>query len=250
MNQPNNYYNVDLIQLLKGLWRRAWIIALVAVIGGVGMFSFAFFLITPKYESEAMMYVNNSDISVGNTSFSISNAELTAAQSLVDTYIIILKSRATLNEVISEGELDYSYEELKDMLSAEPVNNTEVFSIDVTSENPKEAELIANTIVKILPNKVADVVDGSSVRVVDYAVIPSEKISPNITLFTAIGMLLGAAISCMVIMIYLVNDTIIHDEDYLTETYELPVLAVIPDLFDNHKNYYSSAYETREEVKK
>ena len=250
MAQSKEYYELDLMQLLRTLWRKAWAIVLAAILGGAILFSYATFIVTPKYEAEAMMYVNNSSFSVGSTKFSIDNAELTAAHNLVETYIVILNSRTTLNEVIKAADLDYTYEELKGMLSAGAVNNTEVFSITVTSKNPQESELIANTIVDILPGKIADIVDGSSVRVVDYAVIPSEKVSPNITMFTAIGMLLGICVSCMILIIRLASDTLIHNEDYLMETYELPVLAVIPNLSEDSKTAYHNGYYSTSEVKK
>lgn len=85
----------------------------MVTIGTIVMFSYAKFLIVPLYESKAMMYVNNSSLSLGNTSFSISSGELSAAQSLVETYIVILKSRLTLNAVIEKADLPYTYEELK-----------------------------------------------------------------------------------------------------------------------------------------
>lgn len=241
VGKSNEYYEIDLLQLLRALWHKAWAIVLAAVIGGGAAFSYATFLVTSLYEAEAMMYVNNSSFSVGSTSFSISSAELTAAQSLVDTYIIILNSRATLNEVISTVELDYNYKELKSMLVAEPVNSTEVFSITVTSDDPREAELIANAIVDVLPDKIADVVDGSSVRIVDYAVVPAEKASPNIAMFTVIGVLIGIVIAGLVIIIREVTDTLIHNEEHLIQTYNLPVLAVIPDLFSSSGAGYYNA---------
>ena len=67
-----------------------------------------------------------------------------AARNLVDTYIIILNSRKTLNKVNNEAGLDYDYEDLESMISADAVNHTELFSIAVTSEDPEEAALIAN----------------------------------------------------------------------------------------------------------
>ncbi len=247
----NEFYELDLLQWLQALWHRAWAIVLAAVIGGGAAFSFASFLITPKYEAEALMYVNNSSFSVGSTSFSISNSELSAAQSLVDTYIIILNSRTTLNSVIKEAKLDYSYSELKEMLRAEAVNGTEVFSVKVTSDDPAEAELIANTITHVLPHTIADVVDGSDVRIVDYAVIPSAKASPNVTVYTAIGFLIGFVLMCLVITIQEMTDTLIHSEDYLLETYKLPVLAVVPDLINNKsKGYYSYKQHANKEVKR
>ena len=245
MKNKNNYYEIDIMQLLRKLWHKAWAIVLAALIGGGAAFSYAAFLITPLYEAEALMYVNNSSFSVGSTSFSINNAELTAAQSLVDTYIVILTSRPTLEKVIDETGVNYNCDQLEEMISAGAVNNTEVFSITVTSKSPQEAELIANAIVDILPGRIADVVDGSSVRTVEWAIVPSEKSSPNITMYTAIGMLVGFVLACMIVIIRMAGDTLIHDEDYLTETYKLPVLAVIPDLYDDSGNSYYSAYESK-----
>ena len=108
------------------------------------------------------MYVNNSSISVGSTQVNLS--DLTAAQSLVETYMVILKTRGTLEEVIKEANLPYDYEQLSGMIEAGAVNSTEVFSISVTSASPEEAEKIANTIAELLPNRIADIVEGSSVR--------------------------------------------------------------------------------------
>ena len=236
----NEFYELDLIRWLRALWRRAWAIILAAIIGGGAAFAYASFVVTPLYEAETLMYVNNSSFSVGNTSFSITNSELTAAQSLVDTYIIILTSRTTLNAVIDEAGLDCSYSQLKSKLHAEAVNGTEVFRVKVTSDDPAEAELIANTITHILPETIANVVDGSDVRIVDYAVVPSSKASPNVTLYTAIGMMIGFVLICLVITIQEMTDTLIHSEDYLLETYDIPVLAVVPDLVNSKSSGYYS----------
>ncbi|MBR5447932.1 MAG: hypothetical protein IKV40_05870 [Clostridia bacterium] len=235
----NEFYELDLVHWLQALWHKAWAIALAAVICAGIAFSIALFVITPKYEAETLMYVNNTSFSVGNTSVSISNSELSAAQSLVDTYIVILNSRTTLKDVIEEARLSYTYDELKNMLHAEAVNNTEIFSVKVRSEYPSEAELIANTIANVLPRVIASVVDGSDVRIVDYAVVPAEKASPNITLYTAVGLLIGFTVMCLIITIQEMTDTLIHSEDYLLEAYDLPVLAVVPDLTNSRSDEYS-----------
>lgn len=245
--EKNEFFEIDLMQILRALWDRAWAIILAAAIGAAIFFSYATFGVTPLYTSEALFYVNNSSFSVGGTSIAISASQISAAQDLVSTYLVILKARATLNDVIEEAELDYSYSKLKSMISASSVNGTEIFRVTVTSTSPKEAEKIANTIADILPNKIADIVDGSSVRIVDYAVIPSSKSSPDITAYTAIGMMVGLAIACAVIILLEITDTQIHSEDYLLESYDLPVLAVIPDLANRKKSnqYYYYNYKNR-----
>lgn len=242
MSKEKQYDEIDLSKIGKALWHRLWLILLVAVLGGCIAFSITFFLITPMYEAETLMYVNNNDISIGSTSVSISSGQLVAAQQLVDTYIVILKSRKTLEAVISDTGVDYSVKELRRMISAEPINSTEVFTVNIKSDDPAEAALIANSIAKILPDKISDIVDGSSVRIVDYAIVPSEKVSPSFTKNTVVGFVVGLLVACIVIIIITLLDSKIHDEEYLIQTYNLPVLAVIPNLFrtDEKSRYYKS----------
>ena len=242
-----DYVEIDILKLLKALWHKAWAIVLSAVVcGGLG-FSCARFVVTPLYEASTLMYVNNSSFSVGSTSFSISASELTAAQSLVDTYLVILNTRTTLNDVIEEADLPYTYEKLKKMISAEAVNSTEIFEIVVTSPDPYEAEKIANTIGKVLPDKISGIVDRSSVRIVDYAVIPSKKASPSIALYTAVGILLGLLVSCVVVALRDMFDDLIRTEDDLTQKFDLPLLAVIPDLSGTNTRSYGGYGKTKAE---
>ena len=245
-NRKEEYMEIDLLRLVRALWHRAWAIVLAMLLCGAAAFSYTYFLVTPLYKSSALMYVNNSSITVGSTSVSLS--DLTASQTLVDTYIVILKTRLTLNDVIEQAELNYTYEDLRDMISASPVDSTEIFEITVTSPYPAEAEKIANTIVKVLPEKISEIMDGSSVRTVDFAVRTTMKSSPSITKNVALGLIVGMILSCGIIVLLELLDEQIRDEEYLTQTYELPVLAAVPDLLKSgeaskygYGSYYAAA---------
>ena len=82
--------------------------------------------------------------------------------------------------------------------------------------------------------------DGSDVRIVDYAVVPSERTSPSFTLNTVIGTLVGFVLAAAIVILrYMMNDKISEDE-YLTQTYpSIPLLAVVPDMASTaNKGYY------------
>ena len=247
MDNENDVIEIDLMHILELLVSKLWIIILCALLCGGALFSYAYFLITPKYESSAMFYVNNNNLSIGSTSVSISSSDISASQSLVDTYIVILKTRNTLNTVIRKADLSYTYEELSDMISASAVNSTEIFKATVTSTDPKEASEIANTIASVLPDKISEIVTGSGAKVVDYAVVDTRKVSPSITKYTAIGVFVGVALSCLIIILRDFFDDTIRDDTYLINTYDdIPTLAVVPNLDgkrgeDYYKNnkYYS-----------
>ena len=248
---------IDVLALLKVFWQRAWLILLIAVLGAGMAFSYTYFLVTPEYQSTAKMYVNNSGLSIGGTSFSISGASISAAQSLVKTYIEILHTRSTLEKVIDEADLTdkdgnrMTYETLNSMISASSLNDTEIFKITVTDTDPSRSKMIANTITQVLPSQISTVVDGSSVRVVDLAVV-GKKSSPSMTRNVAIGFIIGAVLICGIETILFLTDHYIHDEEYLLQTYNMPLLAVIPDLshgtsggYRKYKSYSRYGYGHR-----
>lgn len=242
---------IDVRRLLQSMWRKAWVIVLVTIIAGAAVFAGTAVLVRPKYRAEALMYVNSSNISVGGTKVSISQSELTAAQTLVDTYIVIMNTRTTLEDVIEQTGVPYSYGELKNMITAKAVNGTEVFSIQVVSKSPSEAETLANAIARILPEKITSIVEGTSARIVDYAVVPAKKDSPNLVESATTGAVLGFLLTCGVIVVQELLDDQIHDADYLTQTYDIPVLAVIPDLLSTKRSndYYKSAEQRAQKAR-
>ena len=239
---------IDLLELARAIWKNILAIALVAVLFGSAAFGVTAFVIEPKYQATAALYVNNSSFSLGSTSFSISTSELSASSSLVSVYIYILESRTTMEDVIKQADLTYTPEEVGKMVSAKGINSTGAFEVTVTSTNPAEAELIANTIAKILPDRISEIVDGSSVRIVDYAIVPAHRSSPSFVKNTALGVLLGLFLSAAVVtMKYILNEQtndVITSADDLKALYpDIPVLALIPDMrLSNKKGYYYSSY--------
>ncbi len=226
---------IDLLKLVLVLWRKAWAIILSAIIMGGIAFGVTYNFIAPEYEASIKVYVNNANQSSTNT---LTQSDLVVAKQLVETYIVTLKSRTTLNQIITEASLDYDSEELEEMISASAINDTEVFEVTVTSEDAKEAALIANTIAEILPNRITEIVENSSVRIVDYAIIDEEPVSPSYVKNVAIGAMAGVVIAAALIFLQFVLDNKIHSEEYLVEHYKYPILAVIPDLNTNTKQKY------------
>lgn len=238
MDENQDEVEIDLLHLVQVLWHHAIPIILVGVIFGVAVLGFTKVFVKPTYDAEVYLYVNSSDLSVAGTKVSLS--DLSAAKSLVDTYIVILNTRTTLNEVIQKAGVDYTYEELKEMISAGSVNSTEIFSVKVNSTDAQEAALLANTIAEVIPYRIAEIVDGSSVRIVDYAVMAPKRSSPSYSRNTLIGVLLGVVLMCAIYIVRDLMDEQIHDTDYLTKTYaDIPVLAVIPDLTSKSASHYS-----------
>ena len=242
-NKTKDYFTIDLLHIVKTLWKRVWIIVISGIVAAVIGFSIASFAIAPKYSSSIMLYVNNSSFSLGNTNFSISASEISAAQSLVKTYCVSLNNRTTLERIIDKADLSYTYKELSGMITSSRANDTEIMKVSVISEDPYEAAKIANCIAEVLPLRIAEIIDGASMEVVDSAIPILDKVEPSITKYTATGLMLGVLISCMLIAFAAIMDDKIHDEDYIRQTYDFPILGKVPDLLNTGNKSYRYYYQ-------
>ena len=238
-NTQKNEFEINIQRILQVVLRKSWLVAIVAVVTAVVTFLGTLYMVTPLYESSAMFYVNNTKLSVGGLSI----GDVNASKELVNSYIAILKTRESLNQVIDYAELDRDYNDLKDMITASAVNDTEIFQITVTSPDPKEAELIANAIADLLPNQIQGIVEGSSAKVVDRAVVAASPSSPNYTKNAVMGFALGLALSVAVIVLLDIFDITIRSEEDITRSTDKPILASVPDMNSNTRSgyYYSNS---------
>lgn len=249
--------SIDLLKIARALWKNILLIALVALLFGAAAFGNTAFRVQPTYQSTVSLFVNKTSVNIGSTSISAMASETPASSSTVSIYLYILKSRTTLEEVIQEAGLSYSPGALSGMISSKTINGTSAFEVTVTSSNPSEAELIANTIAKVLPDRISEIVDGTSVRVVDYAIIPTSRSGPNLMKNTQMGMLAGAAVTAACIVLFTMltdhSNDLIQSSDDLRGLYpEIMVLGVIPDMrvSDKRNGYYSSYYGKNDSRKK
>lgn len=234
----SDYYVIDTMHIIKTVWSKIWIVIVSGIVAAAIGFSIASFAVTPTYSSSIMLYVNNSAISLNGKSFSISSSEISAAQSLLKTYVVILNNRTTLNKIIEKADLPYSTGELSGMIEASSVNDTEIMKVTVTCEDPDEAAKIVNCIAEVLPKRISEIIDGASMEVVDSGVPSSQAVYPSTLRFAEIGLVLGLLISVVVLSVMAFRDNTIHNEEYILQNYDYPVLAKIPNLYGNNQKEY------------
>ena len=227
--------NEDFMEVnVKRLWdaalARSWLIVLVSLLCAVLVFVGTVLMVDPLYQSSAMFYVNNSSISVGDASLSIDSGDISASKSLVNTYIVILDTRETLSAVIDYAGINRSVSEVRDMVEAKPIDETEVFRVVVTSASPKEADVIADAIAYILPKRISTIVEGTSAKVVDSPVIATRPSSPSYLMNTLIGFLIGFVFSAGFVVFQELFDRTVRGEEDINQVCKHPILAAVPDM--------------------
>ena len=236
----NEELEIDLQRLINALLNKALLIGITAVICAVLSIVGTFFFITPKYESAAMFYVNNNSLSLGEASLSISSADISASRGLVKSYIVILNTRETLNEVIDYSGVERTYGQMTQMIKAESVDATEIFKVVVTSPDPQEAEKIASAIAYILPKRISSIIEGTSAKIVDSAVVPIRPSSPSYSQNAVIGFMMGLVLAAAWVVLRALMDITIRSEEDIAQNCGNPVLAAVPDMEVHSKggSYY------------
>ncbi|MEG2174919.1 MAG: Wzz/FepE/Etk N-terminal domain-containing protein [Oscillospiraceae bacterium] len=217
---------LDLKELLGIIRSRIWLIVAGTVAGLLIAFGVSQFLIMPSYTAQALLYVNSSK--QNSEAMNLNLNDINASQKMVNTYIVILKSREVLDDILAQSGLDYTREQLETMISYQAINNTEVLGIKVTSPNANDAAVIANTVAKVAPAALIRVTNAGSVELVSCAVPPNRQSGPNVTRNAMIGALLGMVLTVLLVVLQSMLDQHVHGEEDLTQHYNLPILGNIP----------------------
>lgn len=247
----NDELEIDLQRLVNAVLKKIWMVILACVLGAAVALVGTLLFISPKYQSSAMFYVNNSNISVGDVSLSMSSGDLSTSRGLVKSYIVILNTRETLVDVIDYAGVDRKVAEIAGMIEAEAVDSTEIFKVTVTSDDPHEAQKIADAISYILPKRIGTIIDGTSAKVADAAVVPAKPSSPSYTKNTVIGFLLGFLMSVGIVVLKELFDVTIRTQEDIEQVCDHPILAAVPDMETPTKGgYYNPKKQEKAEKQK
>ncbi len=236
--QPQSSGSIDYDYLISLLWKHASLLILVGILCGALAFGYARVAIAPQYEGSVLFFVNSSSFNVNNAlNLTSGNANMK-----VGNYLNILKSRANLEAVIEKSGTEYTYKQLRKMISAEAIPDTDLIQVTVTSRNPEYARVLANAVADILPEKVAEITASTSLEVVDYAETPESRTSPNYITYAEYGFIAGLALCAAVILAVAWFDDTIRGTDYLEQSYPIPLIAEIPDLTEKSGGKYGYYY--------
>lgn len=240
------YREIELQKFFACLWKRKLLIVFSGIILALFSFLVTKFAITPVYQSSVQLYVNNYESGQEETTRVLSS-DLSAAQALVNTYIAIIQSDTVMEQVLNKAEqyckLDYTVDQVRRMISASPVNGTEIFKVSVQNANPKIAAVLVNSVANTAPSSIANIIEGSSVKVIDYGKIEQSPIFPNATRNVTIGALMGLIISALIsVLLELFNTTITTEED-LNDFCNLPMLGIITRFGYEDRKYPQYQYE-------
>lgn len=205
---------ISLIELFTILKKRLGMIISLTLLALISAFVFTFFVATPKYSSTTQMLVSQTTNESGQ---GIQTSDINTNLQLINTYKDIIKGPVILDEVRDELDLDLKHTELSNKLEVTTDSSSQVFTLEVTDENPYEAAEIANTTAETFQEKIYDIMNVDNVTVISKAIPNTNQVSPNVVLNLAIGTLLGLMLGIGLAFVLEFLDNTVKDERFITE---------------------------------
>ena len=254
MNNSQQTLNntIDLHRLMVLCRKHIKMLIIWTLLAGVLGFVIAQFVVVPKYTATTEILVNQkhtndnngqaynnqqADIQMINTYKDIITNQviLSKASKQLKNPVHVIKpaqkavyrtnadgTRRLIKEaqpaVVERGGKSYNFstDELKKAISVQTQQNSQVFSLQVKTDDPQESAVVANTVANVFKQQIKKIMSVNNVTIVSRASTPNSPSFPNKKLFALAGAVLGLVLSFLYILFGDLMDTSIHDDEYLT----------------------------------
>lgn len=204
---------------------------LISMFAGLALASVAtFFIITPKYNSQAQLIVKLPRTDATNA------GDVNTNLLMINTYKDMITGDLVMSTVKdrleSEYDLDKTVSELKDAIQVQQSQNSQMFSIVATDTKPVDAEHIANTTAKVFQENAKDVLDVDKILMISNAQASMTPVSPNNKLNLAIGLVLGMMVGVGLAFLLELLDRTVKDSRFVAENLGFTILGSVPQMTD------------------
>jgi capsular polysaccharide biosynthesis protein len=236
---PIEPYDISLRDLLLSIWRRLWIVLLVAVVF-VGA-AVGFTLARPSfYESTTVLLVMQKADEVPSSL----GTQVEGLGEVTVTLTEVVATRPIANATIQRLGLSMSSDDLLDNVLVEQVPATQVINVAYQDPDPTRAQRVAETIGKVFSGHVAEVTGATGVRVMTWegAVVPESAGVRPIPLLKSLllprwlalilngflGLIVGSMVGVGLALVLELLDDSWRSSEEAEEVTGAPVIGVVP----------------------
>ena len=201
---------ISLVELLDIFKKNIGIIVKSVVACIVAAVIITLFFLTPKYEADTQMLVNNSSSEGG-----LNVGDIQTSLQMITTYKEFILGDAVLKPVAEEMGDGTTVNQLKTMTAVSNTQNSQIMTISVTSADPRFAVKAVNAIAKSFQKQNEERFGVDNLSVESEAGDAPQKVSSSILKNISIALVLGIGLAVAIIIIKEMLDTRIHSESDL-----------------------------------
>ncbi|HFU4369501.1 TPA: YveK family protein [Streptococcus suis] len=221
-NQEENTIEIDVLSLLRTIWRKKFLILLTAILTTGLAFAYSAFLATPQYDSTTRLYVVNQS---GDNGAVITTQDLQAGSFLVKDYKEIILSQDVLKNVTTTLGIT---DDIKEKITVNIPVDTRILSISVRDSDPNQAATVANTLRDEAAKKIIEVTKVSDVTTLEAALPAENPSTPQTKRNLVLGFVAGAFLATALVLVLEVLDDRVKRPQDIEEGLGMTLLGVVP----------------------
>lgn len=229
--------SISLQEVAKIIRKRLLLIIILMVISVGISASISFYVLTPIYQAQSQILVNQKSNPEAAYSWNSTEADL----KLINTYNVIITSPVILTPVIEKLELDATPEQLMKQIIVSNQSGSKVVNISVLDPNPLQAVAISNAVAEVFEKQIPRLMSVDNISILSEAKM-SDNPSPvkpnkilNMVIAAGIGFMIGVGLAFLLELL----DTTIKSEKDIEELLGLPVIGVVGFIAEEKKNRFS-----------
>jgi capsular polysaccharide biosynthesis protein len=219
---------ISLGQVFNTLRKHIIMIIIFAFGGLLVSAGVTYFVMTPKYDSSALILVNQKDNTNVATQY---NAVQTDLQ-MINTYKDIITEPVILDQAAKDlhksGRFSGTAADLKGALTISNNENSQVVNVTAEATSPYVARDIANAVTKVFQKKITKIMaNAKNVSIISSAKLQTNAVSPRKAINLAVGLLAGLVLGILLAFIRELTDKTVKAPDFITDTLGLPLLGTV-----------------------
>jgi capsular polysaccharide biosynthesis protein len=218
----NEEIEIDLVELFYLIRSKLWLIILSGILLASAAGLISSFLLTPIYTSKTQLYILSKSTSL------TSLADIQIGTQLTQDYMVLVKSRPVVTQVIDNLGLDMKYEEMVDIISISNPSNTRILEIEANYPDAYLAKQIVDEFATVSTSQIAKIMDSEEPTIVEEGYMEPFPSSPNIMKNSVIGGILGVFLAAGIIIVLFILDDTIKDANDVEKYLGLTTLGLIP----------------------
>lgn len=214
---------LELMKLIKNKW---YVVVLTSVLGFILAFVVSTYFIQPQYVSSISLLVSRSQTEENP----LQQGEINTNIQMISTYRDMIENPVILGKVSEKLTENVSAASLYDKIKVQNQSDSQIFSIKVTDSDPDRAASIANAVAEVFKESIGQIINVKDMVILSPATPNSEAVSPDIKFNQVVGTVAGAILGVASILIYVMIDTRVYDEVFISEELEWNRLGTISSL--------------------
>jgi len=203
---------------------------LIAMFVGLALAAImTFFVLTPKYSSQAQLIVTLPQTETTNANDVNMNLQM------INTYKELVTGDLVINEE-TEYNIDKTVQELKEAIEVTQTQNSLMFSIRATDTSSVYAANIANTTALVFQENAKDVLSVDKISIISNAQASATPVSPNNKIILAIGLVFGLIVGVGIAFLLELLDRTVKDNKFVTENLGFTILGTVPQMTQKELN--------------